>query len=138
MTSGAMPSPIARSTRLKSKWPPAWPTSKITPRSLALRTSGKSFALVVDDRRLLRRVAVRDDIAGTQRIGDLIHADRRVADMHHDRRARRLAGLDRQAQRFAAVLADGFLVQAHFDTDADVAVIADRLRSAVGIREIRG
>ena len=36
MTSGMMPSPMARSTRLKSKCPPAWPTSKITPRSLAL------------------------------------------------------------------------------------------------------
>ena len=98
----------------------------------------QKFSLVVDDRWLLRRVAVRDDIAGAQRIGDLIHADGRVADVHHDRRARRLAGLDRQAQRFSAVFADGFLVQAHFDTDADVAVIADGLGSAVGIREIRG
>ena len=82
----------------------------------------QKFARVVDDRRLLRRVAVRDDIAGTQCIGDLIHADGGVADVHHDGRARRLAGLDRQAQRFPTVLADGFLVQADFDTDADVAV----------------
>ena len=53
------------------------------------------------------------------------------ADVHHDRRARRFAGLDRQAQRFAAVFADGFFVQAHFDADADVAVVADRLGGAV-------
>ena len=73
---------------------------------------------------------MRDDIAGPQSIGDLIHADRRVADVHHDRRARRFAGLDRQAQRLSAVLADGFFVQADFDADADVAVIADRLRQS--------
>jgi len=34
---------MARRTSSKSKWPLAWPTSKITPRSLALRTSGSSW-----------------------------------------------------------------------------------------------
>ncbi len=76
-----------------------------------------------------------DDVARPQSIGDLIHADRRAADMHHDRRARRLAGLDRQAQRLAAVVADGFFVQPDFDADADVAVIDHRLRRTVAIGE---
>ena len=78
---------------------------------------------------------MRDDVARPQSIGDLVHADRRAADMHHDRRARRFAGFDRQPQRRAAVVADGFFVQADFDADADVAVVDHRLRRAVEIGE---
>src|SRR4030095_13605332 len=96
---------------------------------------GQQLTLLVDNRRLLRRVTVRDHITGPELPGNLVHADRRVADVNHDRRAGRLAGLDRQAQRSAAILTDGFLVHADFDADADVAVITNRFGGAVRIRK---
>ena len=42
MVSGAQPCAIAGSATLKSKLPPPWPTSKITPRCLAASAAGSS------------------------------------------------------------------------------------------------
>src|SRR5688500_8469497 len=87
---------------------------------------GEQFAFLINDRRLLWGVAVRNNIARAQRRGDLIHADRRVADVNHDRRACRLAGLDRKPQSFAAIFADRFFVQPDFYADADITIVANR------------
>src|SRR4029434_6304589 len=78
---------------------------------------------------------MRDDIAWPQRVGDFVHADRRVAAVDYDRRARRLAAFDCETQRLAAIVADGFLMHADFYADADVTIVANRFRRPVGIRK---
>ena len=43
MVSGVQPAGIATSATVKSKLPPPWPTSKITPRCLAASAAGNSL-----------------------------------------------------------------------------------------------
>jgi hypothetical protein len=99
-------------------------------RALWLRALRKQFAFLVDDRRPLRRIAMVMMSPGRS-VGDFAHGDRRVADVNHGWRARRLAGFDREPQRGALFSPIGLPVQPYFDADADVAVVADRLRGAV-------
>src|SRR5262245_29179241 len=70
---------------------------------------GEQFALLIDNRRLLRRVTMCDHIAATKRIGNLAHRDNGIAHMNHHRRFRRFAGANRQTQCLPSVLSHTFL-----------------------------
>ena len=102
---------------------------------LGLAHERQEFSMIVDDRRFLRRIAMRDDVAWPQSVGNLIHADCRAPYVNHNRSPRRLAGIDRQPQCIAAVFADGLFVQPDFDTDADIAIVDHRLRRSIPIGE---
>ena len=53
-----------------------------------------------------------------------------------DRRVAGLGGLNGQAQRFATVVQDRWLVQADLDAHCYIRVLADRAGGAVGVGEL--
>src|SRR5260370_38275800 len=69
---------------------------------------GKQFALLIDNRRFLRRVAMGNHITGPKRCSDLAHWDAGIAPVNHHRRPRSFASTDPQTQSLPSLYAPAF------------------------------
>src|ERR1700722_16002230 len=101
IVSGVEPPGIAASATVKSKLPPPWPTSKITPRCLAASAAGSSLPSCT----ILVKAPAR-----SQQVADPRHhlPGFDPADMDHHLRgpAAHLAGLDAALERLEPVFED--------------------------------
>ena len=86
------------------------------------------------------RIAVREDVAGAQRLQDQRHQFHRLhtTDVAHDAAigACNFAGPDRALERLDAMACDHVLRHAHLDADGKVGVLCERLCRDFGLREI--
>ena len=98
IVSGGIPCCIAGSHTVKSKLPPPWPTSMITPRCLAARAAGQQLA-VLHGVVAGAAVGVREDVARPQQVEQIGQIPGRRADVTHHAHAlaRHLGGADARA-----------------------------------------